>query len=243
MPGTRPSTHRGGQVHRDPRQVRRRDHRLRARAPGATSRLGSPVLACVLRLSELHLLRVVGQLACYLPRVAGDGRHLRRRTRVADCSQQFPDRYDNPSWRCPETAWSCGATTRLRANSDGFYGHWIIDLMKRGMKIMMVDPRVTWLSPEGRRALAARASRHRRGPGASAMLNVIINEDLYDHDFVRQVVLRLRRADRARAGVSARQGVPRSAWVPGRRQIVRAARLSATSKPAAIQWGLAAGPW
>ena len=50
-------------------------------------------------------------LACYLPRVAGMAATSGGYT-VADCSQQFPDRYDNPNWRCPEAAWSCGATTR-----------------------------------------------------------------------------------------------------------------------------------
>ena len=118
---------------------------------------------------------------------------------VADCSQQFVDRYDNPAYIVPELMVIWG-NYPLRANSDGFYGHWVIDLMKRGMKIMMVDPRVTWLSLKAEEHLRLR-------PGTDAalalgMMNVIVNEGLYDHEIRGQVVLRFRGAVRARAGVS-----------------------------------------
>ena len=172
-------------------------------------------------------------LACYLPRVAGMAATSGGYT-VADCSQQFPDRYDNPNWRCPELMVLWG-NYPLRANSDGFYGHWMIDLMKRGMKIMMVDPRVTWLSLKAEEHLRLR-------PGTDAalalgMMNVIINEDLYDHDFVEkwcygfdELTGRVQEYPPAK--------VAEITWVP-EDQIVRAARLLATSKPAAMQWGLA----
>ena len=57
-----------------------------------------------------------------------------------------------------------------------------IDMMRRGSKLMSIDPRVNWV--------ATRADWHLRlRPGTDtalgmAMLNVIIEEDLYDHDFV-----------------------------------------------------------
>ena len=70
----------------------------------------------------------------------------------------------------------------LRANSDGFYGHWVVDLMKRGMELVVIDPKVTWLSTHSKLHLAIR-------PGTDAalalgFLNILISEDLYDHDFV-----------------------------------------------------------
>ena len=55
-------------------------------------------------------------------------------------------------------------------------------MMRRGSKLMSVDPRVNWVS--------TRADWHLRlRPGTDAalgmaMLNVIISEDLYDHEFV-----------------------------------------------------------
>ena len=41
------------------------------------------------------------------------------------------DGYDNPEYKVPETMFIWG-NYPLRANSDGFYGHWVVDLMKRG---------------------------------------------------------------------------------------------------------------
>lgn len=120
--------------------------------------------------------------ACYLPRVAGMAATAGSFW-VADCSQQFTDRYDNPEYRIPETMFIWG-NYPLRANSDGFYGHWVVDLMKRGMEVVMIDPKVTWLSAHSRLHLRVR-------PGCDAalalgFLNVIINEDLYDHEFVEK---------------------------------------------------------
>ena len=68
------------------------------------------------------------------------------------------------------------------ANSDGFFGHWVIDLQKRGMKTVVIDPRITFLASKADLYLPIR-------PGTDAalalgMLNVVINEDLYDHEFV-----------------------------------------------------------
>ena len=74
---------------------------------------------------------------------------------VADCSQQFTDRYDNPEYQIFETMFIWG-NYPLRANSDGFYGHWVVDLMKRGMEVVMIDPKVTWLSAHSRLHLRPR---------------------------------------------------------------------------------------
>ena len=74
---------------------------------------------------------------------------------VADCSQQFTDRYDNPEYQIPETMFIWG-NYPLRANSDGFYGHWVVDLMKRGMEVVMIDSKVTWLSAHSRLHLRPR---------------------------------------------------------------------------------------
>ena len=135
--------------------------------------------------------------ACYLPRVAGMAATCGSYT-VADCSQQFVDRYDNPAYTVPELMVIWG-NYPLRANSDGFYGHWVIDLMKRGMKIMMVDPRVMAL-PQSRGAPAP-APRHRRRAGSRHDERHRQRGPLRPR--VRgQVVLRFRGAVRARAGVS-----------------------------------------
>ena len=70
----------------------------------------------------------------------------------------------------------------LASNPDGFFGHAVIDLMRRGARLIVVDPRSNWLSTRADYLLQLR-------PGtdaalAMAWLNVIISEGLYDEDFV-----------------------------------------------------------
>ena len=171
--------------------------------------------------------------ACYLPRVAGciatTGAFW-----VADCAQQFPDRYDNPAWQMPETMFVWG-NYPLIANSDGFFGHWVVDLMKRGMKIVMIDPKVTWLSAKAEVHLPVR-------PGtdaalALAMMNVIINEDLYDHDFVDRWCYGFEELSEHVQPFTP-EYAETTTWVPAER-IRKAARILAASRPATLQWGVA----
>ncbi|SHN57861.1 molybdopterin-dependent oxidoreductase [Desulfitobacterium chlororespirans] len=171
--------------------------------------------------------------ACYLPRVAGmvatTGNYW-----VADASQQFIDRYDNPEYKVPETMFIWG-NYPLTSNSDGFYGHWVIDLMKRGMKIVCIDPKITWL--------AARAEEHLRvRPGTDAalalgMLNVVINEELYDKDFIKEWTYGFDQL-KERVQDYPVDKVAEITWVPAEK-IRNAAHILAKSKPATMQWGLA----
>ena len=172
--------------------------------------------------------------SCYLPRIASMACMLGDAA-VMDCSQFLPLRYDDPRYVVPELCIIWGHQP-LYANADGFFGHWFTDLMQRGMKIAVIDPQLTWL--------AARAGENwlRVRPGgdgalAMAMLKVVIEEGLYDADFCDKWVYGLEQvAERCKEydldELAAR------AWVP-KEDIVRLARLYATSKPAAIQWGVA----
>ena len=171
--------------------------------------------------------------ACYLPRVSQmvitQGGFA-----TVDSSQYFPDRYDHPGWVPPKCLVIWG-NNPLAANSDGFYGHWVVDLMKRGTELIVVDPRLTWLASRAKHWLQIR-------PGTDAalalgFLNVIINENLYDHDFVENWTygfedLKKRVQDYPPSKVA------EITWIP-EEKIVEAARFYAQSKPAAIQWGLA----
>ena len=171
--------------------------------------------------------------ACYVPRVAG----LIATTGafwVADASFQFIDRFDDPEYVVPEVMYIWG-NYPLASNSDGFYGHVVVDLMRRGMKIVMIDPRVTWLSVHSELHLRVR-------PGtdaalALAMLNVIINEDLYDHDFVDKWCYGIEEL-RERVQQYPPEKMAEVTWVPAE-QIRAAARLLGNSKTACLQWGVA----
>jgi anaerobic selenocysteine-containing dehydrogenase len=169
--------------------------------------------------------------ACYTPRLgamfATQGCYT-----VVDCSQFLEKRYDDPQWTPPKyiIIWGVNPPTGC---VDAFYGHWIIDCMKRGSKLIVVDPRVTWM--------ASRAEVHLQNrPGsdtavALGMLNVIINEGLYDKEFVDKWCYGFEELKK-RVQEYPPDKAAEIAWVP-KEKIIEAARLFATNKPSAIHWG------
>ena len=178
--------------------------------------------------------------SCYLPRIASMACMLGGSC-VMDCSQFLPKRYDDPRYTVPEYCIVWGHQP-FYSNADGFYGHWILDLMKRGMKVAVVDPQLTWL--------AARAGKDwlRVRPGgdgalAMAMLKVICDEKLYDKEFCDKWVYGLeavceRVADMDLDELCERAWVDKTscAWpAPTRRAILRpsSGASPSTSRPAA----------
>ena len=154
-------------------------------------------------------------------------------TTIADCAQTFPDRYYNDQYVVPEVILVWG-NEPLHSNGD-IFGHWLIDLMRMGSKLIVVDPALTWLASKAEIHLKVR-------PGtdtalALAMMNVIINEDLYDHDFVDNWVFGF---DEYKEHVQdwTPERAEEMCWVPAD-DVRAAARLFATAKPATLQWGLA----
>lgn len=102
-----------------------------------------------------------------------------------DYANGLPGTYDDPEFVIPKYILMWGRDP-LRSNPDGTWGHSIIELMKRGTKLINVDPRMNWLSCRSDYVLQLR-------PGtdnalAFGLLWVIINEDLYDHEFVEKWV-------------------------------------------------------
>ncbi len=99
----------------------------------------------------------------------------------ADNSIGLVGRYDNPEWECPKYMLVWGRDP-LRSNPDGLFGHSIIEMMRRGMKLIVVDPRANWLATRAEVHLQLRPGTD--GALALGLLNVVIEDDLYDHDFV-----------------------------------------------------------
>ena len=172
--------------------------------------------------------------SCYGPRTVIGDFLLGAGYPELDYAAYFPDRYDDPRYEVPKYIVLWGKSP-LQSNPDGFYGHAIMDLMKRGSKLIVIDPRLTWL--------ASRAEFHlqlRPGTDAAiglAMLNVIIGEDLYDHDFCDNWVFGLDElADRVQGTTP--EWAENITWVPA--DVIRgAARAFATNAPSSIMWGLA----
>ena len=171
--------------------------------------------------------------ACYLPRIAGMAATTGAPW-IPDAAQQFPERYDHPDYEVPEVMFIWGDYP-LKSNIEGFYGHWVIDLMKRGMKIVTVDPKVTWLATKSELHLRVR-------PGTDAalalgMINIIIKKDLYDHDFVDRWCYGFDELAE-RAAEFPVERVSEITWVP-EDKIIAAARMLGNAKNSTLQWGVA----
>ena len=171
--------------------------------------------------------------ACYLPRVAAMVMTTGAFP-VADCSQYFADRYNHPDWKVPECIVLWG-NNPVVSNPDYFYGYWIVDCMKRGSKLITIDPRLTWLASRSELWLPIRPGTD--GALALGMLNIIIQEKLYDKEFVDKWTYGFDKLAE-RAAQYPVDKVSKITWIP-EEKIIAAARMYATSKPAAIQWGLA----
>lgn len=170
--------------------------------------------------------------SCYTPRL-GAMKAVMGDFTVTDCSQFLEKRYDDPAWRRPEVIMVWGQNPP-NGCPDAFMGHWIVDCMRMGTKIISVDPRHTWMTTRSAHHLQLRPGTG--GALALGMLNVIIEKDLYDKAFVEKWTvgfnrLRQRARDYPPDKVAAITGVPS-------KTIEAAATLYATSKPAAVHWGV-----
>lgn len=151
-----------------------------------------------------------------------------------DYAAYFPERYDHPDYKVPEMIVVWGKNP-LISNPDGFFGHSLIDLMKRGSKFITIDPRLTWLG--------ARAEYHLQiRPGTDAalglsLINVIIEEDLYDHEFVQKWCFGFKDLT-ARAAEYPPEKAAEICWVEAD-DIRGAARAIAAARPASFLWGQA----
>lgn len=107
------------------------------------------------------------------------------------------------------------------------------DVIAKGAKLVVIDPREIryarqahmWLRPRPGSDLAL----------ALGMINVVVNEGLFDKDFVENWTVGF---DQLRSHVQgySPETVAGITWVPAE-TIREAARLYATTRPAAIQWG------
>jgi anaerobic selenocysteine-containing dehydrogenase len=104
-----------------------------------------------------------------------------------------------------------------------------------GSKLIVVDPRTTWLASKAEHYLQIR-------PGTDAalalcMANIIISEELYDHDFVSCWCYGFEELAAAAAEFTPEK-TAEITWIPAEK-IIAAARAFAQSKNAIMQWGVA----
>jgi len=157
---------------------------------------------------------------CYLPRVAI--------SKLMGMDISLCD-YDNK----PKCVMAWGSN-HLISNPDENKGINLARTLTSGAKFIVVDPRRHKLAEKADLWLQVRPATD--SALALGMMHIIVKEDLYDHDFVENyttgfdhLVERLEEYPPER--------VERITWVP-KEKIIEAARLYATTKPAALQWGV-----
>ena len=171
--------------------------------------------------------------SCYMPRICGSIAPFGDFP-IVDASQTHPDRYNNPEWVPPEVLVVWG-NEPLASNADGYIGHWLVMCVQMGTKIISIDPRLTWWGVRAEYWLQLR-------PGtdaalACAWLNVIINEGLYDAEYVSMWCSGFEELAESVKDTTPEWAGPICDLDP---ELIRAsARFYANAKPGAIQWGLA----
>ncbi|MBR2522334.1 MAG: molybdopterin-dependent oxidoreductase, partial [Coriobacteriales bacterium] len=203
---------------------------------GGTGREGGPMLPAYAHsaLGTPNDCYTQSGYSCYIPRVAGTTYVLGATYPEMDYAGAYELRYDEPTWQLPALIVYWGKIPTA-SNGDGLFGHAAIDMMRRGSKLMCIDPRVTWS--------CTRADWHlqlRPGTDAAlgmAMLNVIISEGLYDKDFVDRWTYGFEQLAERVGTMSVEQAAEICDLDPD--DIREAARAYATLKPAQIAWGLA----
>lgn len=157
---------------------------------------------------------------CYLPRIA-ISKLLGMEIPLVD--------YDGEP-RCV-IAWG---SNHLISNPDENKGINLAKTLSNGAKLIVVDPRRNRLAEKADLWLQVR-------PGTDAalalgMLHVIVEEELYDRDFVDRWTTGFDRL-RERLAEYTPGRVEEITWVPAE-LTVQAARMYAETKPAALQWGV-----
>ncbi|WP_165061151.1 molybdopterin-dependent oxidoreductase [Adlercreutzia sp. ZJ154] len=170
--------------------------------------------------------------SCYVPRVAACT-VLMGTYAVPDCSQNHYNRYENEQWVAPKNIFVWG-NNPIISNADGNQGHWLVDCMKRGSKLVVIDPKLTWMAAHADLWLQIRC-----GTDAALALGIgkyLIENDLYDKDFVDKWCYGFDEYYEATKEWTLEK-TSEITWIP-QEKIVRAAEMLA-EKPSAIQWGLA----
>jgi anaerobic selenocysteine-containing dehydrogenase len=176
-------------------------------------------------------LGLAGQ-SCYTPRL-GAMSMVQGDPCVADCSQFWEKRFDDPRYELPKYIIVWGQNPGVGC-PDGFMGTWVVDCMKRGTKIICIDPRWTYFASRAEHFLQIRPGTD--GALAMGMINLIIQNEWYDKEFVEKWCYGFEElAERAKKYPLDR--VSEITWIP-EEVIYEATKAYATNSPSAIHWGL-----
>jgi anaerobic selenocysteine-containing dehydrogenase len=174
-------------------------------------------------------------VSCYGPRQMTAAFILGAGYPEIDYAAFYPERFENPEYVVPKYV-VCWGKMPLYSNGDGMFGHALIDLMKLGTRFICIDPRVTWLGAQpGNITVQLRAGTDTAL--ALALINVIISEDLYDHEFVDCWCYGFDELAARAADYTPERVAEFCEITP--EEIYLVARLISINHPVSIAWGLA----
>ena len=170
--------------------------------------------------------------SCFTPQLAG-GYVTQGEFTFPDAAQFLPDRYDDPEYVPSKCVISWGSTMNRGCVDHYWSGFWFLDQMRRGAKLIVIDPRYTWEASRADLFLQIRPGTD--GALALGMLNVVINRNLIDKEFVDKWCHGFDKlAERVQEYTPER--VSEITWIP-KDKIIRAAEMYATMRPSGIEIG------
>ncbi|MDR1016284.1 MAG: molybdopterin-dependent oxidoreductase, partial [Coriobacteriales bacterium] len=194
--------------------------------------------------------------SCYGPRCSITDYILGAGYPEIDFAGYYEDRYYNKNFRLPKNV-CCWGKMPLSSNGDGLFGHSLIDMMKLhankdgvvqgeaydvdtddggySTRIIMIDPRITWLGArEGNITLQIKPQTDTAI--ALGIINVLIEEDLIDHDFVDNYCFGFDEL-KERAAEYSPEKVSELTWASA--DDIRTVARALADRPSSIAWGLA----
>jgi len=173
--------------------------------------------------------------SCYGPRCSVADYILGAGYPEMDYAGHLPQRFDDPSYVLPKYLVQWGKYA-LPSNGDGLFGHAIVDMVKRGTKVIQIDPRITWLGAiDG--SINVQLRPQTDTCLALGLINLLFENDTYDHEFVENWCYGWESL-KERAAEYPVEKVSEITWVPVE-QIKKVAHILGTERPISWAWGLA----
>ena len=173
--------------------------------------------------------------SCYGPRCSVTDYILGAGYPEMDYAGHLPERFDDPDFVMPEYLMLWGKQP-LPSNGDGLFGHALVDMMKRGMKVISIDPRITCIGCiDGNINVQLRPQTDTCF--ALGLVNLLFENDTYDHEFVENWCFGWEDL-KERAKEYPVEKVAEITWVP-EEQIRKVADILGTARPICWAWGLA----
>lgn len=173
--------------------------------------------------------------SCYGPRCSIADYVLGAGYPELDYAGHLPGRFEDPAYKLSKWVVVWGKEP-LPSNGDGFFGHVLVDMMKLGTHLISIDPRITW--PGSRNGNINVQLRPQTDTCmALGIMNLMFQNDEYDHEFVEQWIYGLDELN-ARAAEYPVEKVAEITTVDVA-TIERVAHILGTERPIGWAWGLA----